>query len=341
MTIVKRGSTYFDNSGGVWASYGFTKHTGTAAGDFVIVVSSFWENNQTITPSCSGTGWTFTQLGNYAISGTGNAENRVVIWYAVIGGSENSTFTVGNVGTVYGTALYLTLYGEGALSYATSTFSAGTPVTGATSFSAPSQSTTAGQGLVVVAAEANGRAIAQTGGATLTTGIEGAEAGTANGGGIYFRTAAGGTEGAFTLSLSQADAAQAFSFLINDAGVGASVAISSTTSGGTFDHGEKITISGTGFSASGNTVKISPTDNVDDANAVTQVIYSESETSIGIWAVRGNLTEGVTKYLFVINDADASNATGYQVTFNASTGIKLTVREGVTDISNIQMTWVT
>jgi hypothetical protein len=78
-----------------------------------------------------------------------------------------------------------------------------------------------------------------------------------------------------------------------------------------------ITITGTGFGASqgAGSVKISPTDNVADGGAVTQTITSWGDTSITFTAVRGSLSLLTNLYLFVTDNASASNANGSVVQF--------------------------
>lgn len=79
-----------------------------------------------------------------------------------------------------------------------------------------------------------------------------------------------------------------------------------------------ITITGTNFGAAkgSGAVLISPTDDVDDAGAVTQADTSWSDTSITITAVRGSLAFNATAYLFVKETGGTSNASGRAVTFN-------------------------
>lgn len=66
--------------------------------------------------------------------------------------------------------------------------------------------------------------------------------------------------------------------------------------------------SATNFSASGNTVKICPTNNYADANAVTQTITSESTSAVDFTVVQGKLPYG-RNYLFLADgSANKSNA---------------------------------
>ena len=70
-----------------------------------------------------------------------------------------------------------------------------------------------------------------------------------------------------------------------------------------------IVITGTGFSASGNTVLVSPTDDPNDGDAVAQTITAEGATEITFTAVLGALSFG-TLYLFVVNDDEQANVDG-------------------------------
>lgn len=77
-----------------------------------------------------------------------------------------------------------------------------------------------------------------------------------------------------------------------------------------------VVITGTAFGATQGTgsVKISPTDNVADANAVSQTVTAWGDTSITINIVRGGgapLSLFTNVYLFVTNDTASSNAAGY------------------------------
>ena len=78
-----------------------------------------------------------------------------------------------------------------------------------------------------------------------------------------------------------------------------------------------VTITGTNFGSSQGTgfVKISPTDDINNANAVTQTVSGTwTDTSIPITIVRGSsvpLPLFTNLYLFVQNDSASSNAAGY------------------------------
>jgi hypothetical protein len=78
-----------------------------------------------------------------------------------------------------------------------------------------------------------------------------------------------------------------------------------------------IVIDGTGFSGSGNTVKISPTNNVADGAAVTQTITAQGTTQITFTVVKGSLSLYTNLYLFVTNGSAQSNASGRVVQIQA------------------------
>lgn len=82
----------------------------------------------------------------------------------------------------------------------------------------------------------------------------------------------------------------------------------------TFYHGETgIQIACSGASASGNTVKISPSNNVADGSAVSQTITAESATSITFTASLSSFTPFAQLYLFVTNGSAESNSSGLPV----------------------------
>ena len=81
--------------------------------------------------------------------------------------------------------------------------------------------------------------------------------------------------------------------------------------------GDPYTITGTTFFATqgAGSVLVSPTDNVNDAGAITQGVSSWSDTSINATSVQAGLMSGVTLYLFVKNSDNISNAAGWPVQF--------------------------
>lgn len=84
----------------------------------------------------------------------------------------------------------------------------------------------------------------------------------------------------------------------------------SSVSDTTLTHGQSgIVITLTGASASGNTVIVSPTDDVEDALAVAQTITAEGTTEITFTADLDSFDFG-TLYLFVVNADSESNETG-------------------------------
>jgi hypothetical protein len=84
-----------------------------------------------------------------------------------------------------------------------------------------------------------------------------------------------------------------------------------------------IVISGSTFGASqgAGAVIISPSDNVNDAGAVTQTVTSWADTSITFTAVRSSLAMGTNLYLFVRENGGSSNASGYIVQFIGSASV--------------------
>jgi nucleotide-binding universal stress UspA family protein len=108
--------------------------------------------------------------------------------------------------------------------------------------------------------------------------------------------------------------ANANTIVIRSAG-GTSVS-SLTLSDATVYNGQTdVTITGSGFGASqgAGLVKISPTDNVNDASAVTQTVTAWSANSVTITAVRGTLAVSTPMYLFLTNNSAASNSAGAAV----------------------------
>lgn len=79
--------------------------------------------------------------------------------------------------------------------------------------------------------------------------------------------------------------------------------------------GERITVTGTGFGSTQGTgaVYISPTNDIGNADKVTQTLVSWSDTSIVFYATRGTMKYNTALYLFVKNNTGNSNSTGYSV----------------------------
>lgn len=95
-----------------------------------------------------------------------------------------------------------------------------------------------------------------------------------------------------------------------------------------FANGETgIVITGTGFGASQGAGKVylSPTNNVADGARVEQTVTAWSDTSITITCVKGGLSTDTNLYLFVVNNAAASNASGYVVQVQAQPTITQTL----------------
>jgi len=92
--------------------------------------------------------------------------------------------------------------------------------------------------------------------------------------------------------------------------------------GGTFINGATgIVIAGSNFTSVGSSVFISPTDDIDDVDAVSQTITSAGTTSITITTVRGALPLSTPLYLFVRNSDGYSNASGFQVQFRPGSAV--------------------
>ena len=85
-----------------------------------------------------------------------------------------------------------------------------------------------------------------------------------------------------------------------------------------FNDGEAgIVITGTNFGApqGSGSVRISPTDDVTDVNAVLQDPTSWAGTSITVTTIRGSLASNTNLYLFVTNGTAETNSSGYVVQF--------------------------
>lgn len=85
-----------------------------------------------------------------------------------------------------------------------------------------------------------------------------------------------------------------------------------------------IVIAGSNFGATQGTgfVKIAPSNDVNDANAVSQTITAWGDTSITFNVVASaNLARNTNLYLFVRADAGASNASGYVIQITHSAGV--------------------
>lgn len=91
---------------------------------------------------------------------------------------------------------------------------------------------------------------------------------------------------------------------------------------------ESTTLTGTNFEAAQGTgtVKISPTDNIADANVVTQTVTAWADTSITFTAdfVGTTVAEGATAYVFVTNNTGDSNSAGFSITRQDLTAPTLT-----------------
>lgn len=99
----------------------------------------------------------------------------------------------------------------------------------------------------------------------------------------------------------------------NDASAGAVTVIN--VNGAPFSNGVAAAIKGAGFEALKGTgsVKISPTDNVGDAGAVTQTDTGWTDTEVNFTLVKGGLSLDTNVFVFVVNDSAASNAAGFVI----------------------------
>lgn len=91
---------------------------------------------------------------------------------------------------------------------------------------------------------------------------------------------------------------------------------------------ESTTLTGTNFEATQGTgtVKISPTDNIADVNAVVQTTTAWADTSVTFTAdfTGTGIAEGGTGYVFVTNDSGQSNSAGFAITRQDLTAPTLT-----------------
>src|SRR5688572_15144107 len=103
-----------------------------------------------------------------------------------------------------------------------------------------------------------------------------------------------------------------------------------------------VVVAGTTFGASQGvgSVVISPTDDIDDAGAVTQTVTAWSDTSVTITVVKGSLSLDTNVYLFVENNAGDSNAAGRVIQIQSRPYVRETLiglggaaRASVTDIT--------
>lgn len=83
-----------------------------------------------------------------------------------------------------------------------------------------------------------------------------------------------------------------------------------------------VVIAGTNFGVtqSSGHVVISPSNDVNDVNAVSQTVTSWGDTSVTINVVRNTLSLATNLYLFVVNDGGSSNASGSVVQILPSIG---------------------
>jgi hypothetical protein len=188
-----------------------TKDTGTATGDIAIILISAFPNGTTV-----GTPTGFTAVTPFIYDDSGLNQSTIYIFHRVIDGSEASTFDCVFTGgsNPFGTAMLLTLRGDGALSFVSATN--GTPATGTTA-TAPSVSGTTGQGLVC--GYGTGDPTTMTTPSGMTAGVAGLQ--NTNTGRMFFETLAStGATGTRVSTLGTSRDNAGVSILLNDAGVG-------------------------------------------------------------------------------------------------------------------------
>ncbi len=188
------------------------KDTGTASGDVVLILVSWWEYNGYGINTPTG----FTLEGNFAIGGSSTQESRVTVFSRVIDGTEGASWSVSPTGAIYGSILSLTCRGSSALTVASVT--AGTPAS-STTCTAPSVSGTSGQGLVAVMGVSD--PTTQTTPAGMTAGTVGPQ--NTNTGRFFFETLSStGATGTRASTLGTSRDNGAFSVLLNGAAAGGS-----------------------------------------------------------------------------------------------------------------------
>lgn len=81
---------------------------------------------------------------------------------------------------------------------------------------------------------------------------------------------------------------------------------------------DRLTEAGALRFAEGRSVLIAPTDDVNDASAMEQIITAEAATEITMTSVQGALAASTNLYLFVVTAAGLNNAAGFVVQFIGS-----------------------
>jgi hypothetical protein len=77
----------------------------------------------------------------------------------------------------------------------------------------------------------------------------------------------------------------------------------------TLTHGQTgIVVGVSGYAATGKTVKICPTDNVNDASGVAQTVTAQDASSVTFTAVLNSFAFGATLYVFVLDGGVAANS---------------------------------
>ena len=127
---------------------------------------------------------------------------------------------------------------------------------------------------------------------------------------------------------------------IAPAGAGGSLPTITDAGDETYTNGETgIVITGTNFGASqgSGTVKISPTDDVDDVNAVEQTVTAWGDTSVTFTCVKGSLAFNTNLYLFVTADGGYSNAAGHVVQIVGTRKLKVLTHSSAAGATSIDV----
>jgi hypothetical protein len=300
-----------------------TKPSGTAEGDELIAVFHIGADTVALIPSVTfPSGWT-TVSGPNTVSDTNNSGNYSIRSWLLrkrATGSEPSSYTFTHSSALAGVCIAAV---QDAGDDATPTFSYNAYLgnLGGTTYA-----TTIWTGVTTSANDAwvgafgvdwNGGALSPPSGTapTFTERSDTADV-------LYFAEgtwSSSGATGDKTQTNSNSTQEQpwmAYLIALENPGGGGSAPSITDAGDETYTNGETgIVIDGADFGASqgAGTVKICPTDDVNDANAVTQTITAWGDSQVTFTAVRSTLAVNTTCYLFVVNDDGLSNVAGYPV----------------------------
>jgi hypothetical protein len=217
MALSKVGTGASDDAAGVsQTSRTLTKDSGLANGDLIIIGVPYYEDTSNAVLNAV-TGGTFTDHGATPFESIGTAtEARLHIFSRVVDGTEDASFGVSRSAQFAGQAMMVSLRGSAPLSVVSVTV--GSPVSGATSVTAPSVVVGSSQGIVAVFA------LGDPGGtytppATMTLGIsEATEQSTV--GRMFYESPSAGASGVRTLSWTNSRTALGVMMLIEGANAG-------------------------------------------------------------------------------------------------------------------------